>query len=233
MSPSLFVPSVPCVPCVPQCYSEVPCVPLCYPVEPCVPLYYIVSPASPWVPSVLFCLVSPVPLVYPVSPCVPSVPLCPVSPCVYCVPLCLPVSRVPLCLLWPLVSFCVLLCLVSSVSLVFPVSLFPTFLLCPSCPLKYMAALPLFLLLRKIFDGFHCFHVPSCGVFFARPGGQRMWFFMKIKNQNTKSASKLFSIIKSHLPSAHSYADDTQLYLSFRPLESTCEAEALVVSFPT
>ena len=40
-------------------------------------------------------------------------------------------------------------------------------------------------------------------------------------------ASKLFIIFKSHLPSAHSYADDTQLYLSFRPLESTCEAEAL------
>ena len=40
-------------------------------------------------------------------------------------------------------------------------------------------------------------------------------------------ASKLFSIIKSHLLSAHSYADDTQLYLSFRPLESMCEAEAL------
>ena len=40
-------------------------------------------------------------------------------------------------------------------------------------------------------------------------------------------SSNLFSIIKSHLPSAHSYVDDTQLYLSFRPLESTCEAEAL------
>ena len=40
-------------------------------------------------------------------------------------------------------------------------------------------------------------------------------------------ASKLFSIIKSHQPSAHSYADNAQLYLSFRPLESTCEAEAL------
>ena len=40
-------------------------------------------------------------------------------------------------------------------------------------------------------------------------------------------ASELFSIIKSHLPSAHSYADDTQLYQSFRPLEGTCEAEAL------
>ena len=43
----------------------------------------------------------------------------------------------------------------------------------------------------------------------------------------TIDANKLFSTIKSHLPSAHSYADDTQLYLSFRPLESTCEAEAL------
>ena len=40
-------------------------------------------------------------------------------------------------------------------------------------------------------------------------------------------ASKLFSIIKSHPPSAQSYADDTQLHLSFRPLEGTCEAEAL------
>ena len=36
-------------------------------------------------------------------------------------------------------------------------------------------------------------------------------------------AGKLFSIIKCHLPSAHSYADDTQLYLSFHPLEGTCE----------
>ena len=40
-------------------------------------------------------------------------------------------------------------------------------------------------------------------------------------------ASKPFSIIESHLPPAHSNADDTQLYLSFRPLESTCEAKAL------
>ena len=40
-------------------------------------------------------------------------------------------------------------------------------------------------------------------------------------------ASKLFTIIKSHLPSVHSYADDTQLYLSFRPSDGTNEAGAL------
>ena len=30
-------------------------------------------------------------------------------------------------------------------------------------------------------------------------------------------ASKLFNIIEQHLPDAHCYADDSQLYLSFRP----------------
>ena len=30
-------------------------------------------------------------------------------------------------------------------------------------------------------------------------------------------ASKLLEVIKSHLPQAHAYADDTQLYLSFKP----------------
>ena len=51
--------------------------------------------------------------------------------------------------------------------------------------------------------------------------------FMTWSPAFTIYASKLFSIIKSHLQSAHSYADDNQLYLSFRPSESTCEAEAL------
>ena len=30
-------------------------------------------------------------------------------------------------------------------------------------------------------------------------------------------ASKLFEIIQAHLPDAHCFADDTQLYLSFKP----------------
>ena len=38
--------------------------------------------------------------------------------------------------------------------------------------------------------------------------------------------SKLFEIIRSHLPSAHAYADDTQLYMSFRPSDSLSELEA-------
>ena len=40
-------------------------------------------------------------------------------------------------------------------------------------------------------------------------------------------ASKHFSIIKPHQPSAHSHTDNTQLYLSLHQLESTCGAEAL------
>ena len=30
-------------------------------------------------------------------------------------------------------------------------------------------------------------------------------------------ASKLFSVWEDHLPEVHSYADDTQLYVSFKP----------------
>jgi hypothetical protein len=33
----------------------------------------------------------------------------------------------------------------------------------------------------------------------------------------TMYASKLFDVIKEHLPTAHAYADDTQLYFSFKP----------------
>ena len=30
-------------------------------------------------------------------------------------------------------------------------------------------------------------------------------------------ASRLFEVVKKHLPSVHGYSDDTQLYVSFRP----------------
>ena len=36
-------------------------------------------------------------------------------------------------------------------------------------------------------------------------------------------ASKLFQVIKNHLPNAYAYADDTQLYLSFKPDSSMSE----------
>ena len=39
-------------------------------------------------------------------------------------------------------------------------------------------------------------------------------------------ASKLFEVIKSHLPHAHAHADDTQLYLSFKPDSAVGETEA-------
>ena len=40
-------------------------------------------------------------------------------------------------------------------------------------------------------------------------------------------SSKLFKIIENHLPQVHSYADDTQLYLSFKPGDNMAEADAI------
>ena len=43
----------------------------------------------------------------------------------------------------------------------------------------------------------------------------------------TVYTSKLFEILRLHLPSAHAYADDTQLYMSFRPSERLSEVDAV------
>ena len=39
-------------------------------------------------------------------------------------------------------------------------------------------------------------------------------------------ASKLFKIVEHYLPNAHCFEDDTQLYLSFKPLGNTAQADA-------
>ena len=39
--------------------------------------------------------------------------------------------------------------------------------------------------------------------------------------------SEVFEILRSHLPSAHVYADDTQLYMSFRPSDGLNALEAV------
>ena len=37
--------------------------------------------------------------------------------------------------------------------------------------------------------------------------------------------SKLFDIIKNHLPHVHTYADDTQVYISFKPKSTDGQSE--------
>lgn len=44
----------------------------------------------------------------------------------------------------------------------------------------------------------------------------------------TLYASKLFEVVKRHLPSVHDYADDTQLYLAFKPGCPSSTEDAIV-----
>ena len=41
-------------------------------------------------------------------------------------------------------------------------------------------------------------------------------------------SSKLFHIIERHLPDSHCYADDSQLYLSFRPDQLSSQQDAII-----
>ncbi len=41
------------------------------------------------------------------------------------------------------------------------------------------------------------------------------------------SDSRLYQVITNHLPSAHGYTDDTQLYLSFKPDDNSSQDRAL------
>ena len=43
----------------------------------------------------------------------------------------------------------------------------------------------------------------------------------------TLYASKLFDVVESHLPNVHAYANDTQLYISFKPVCSAAETDAV------
>ena len=43
----------------------------------------------------------------------------------------------------------------------------------------------------------------------------------------TSYASKLFDSVESHLPNVHTYTDDTQLYISFKPDGSATETDAV------
>ena len=45
----------------------------------------------------------------------------------------------------------------------------------------------------------------------------------------TLYVSRLFNIISQHLPSVHGYADDTRIYLFFRPCSIHSEINALFV----
>ena len=40
-------------------------------------------------------------------------------------------------------------------------------------------------------------------------------------------ASGLFCVVEPHLPEAHAFADDSQLYVSFQPTENTNETAAI------
>ena len=141
----------------------VPCIP-CASCVVCVPLLSLVSPC-------------------PLSPLCPLCPLCPLvslmSPCVRCVPCVLLCALCLLCHLCPLVIPCV-----PCVSCVPCIPCVP-FLL---CPLKYMAALPLFLIVSlvsyDIVRGFFCMPRRSKDVIFHEENIHKINFCLTCLGNN-------------------------------------------------
>ncbi|CAB3982299.1 Hypothetical predicted protein [Paramuricea clavata] len=72
---------------------------------------------------------------------------------------------------------------------------------------------------RIVFDGVTS---DSCDVRFGVPQGSCLGPLLFVMY-----ASKLFEIVQAHLPDAHGFADDTQLYLSFNPNNPAHQTEAV------
>ena len=72
---------------------------------------------------------------------------------------------------------------------------------------------------RIVFDGVTS---DSCDVRFGVPQGSCLGPLLFVMY-----ASKLFEIVQAHLPDAHGFADDTQLYLSFNPNNPAHQMEAV------
>ena len=162
-------------------------------------------------------------------PCVPfvcCVLLYPLLPFFFLCPL------DPFCLLCPLVSFVsrfpCFLCVPCDFCLTFVpgVPLSPLYCLCSPCPpvfcvpffhsknTTFSVALPLFILWRENFDGFHSFHMTTCG-FFCTLRMSKDVIFIKLEKQNTKFC---FTCLENWF--YFDYSTNGSLIYLFEPLQT-------------